>query len=74
MMMKTDITIVWGGVRGPMCVTLNDRRHSVRVISNPEDTEVGAPVVVRYASRGSKTCRVVPIEVIGNLLDFRENI
>jgi hypothetical protein len=71
--MRTDITIVWGGVRGPMRVTLNDGKGSVRVISNPEDTFVGAPVVVRY-SRGGKTCRVIPVCVIGNLLDFQDNI
>ena len=71
--MRTDITIVWGGGRGPMKVTLNDRKGSVRMISNPEDTEVGSPVVVRY-SPGGKTCRVVPVCVIGNLLDFQDNI
>jgi len=71
--MRTDITIVWGGSRGPMRVTLNDRKRSVRVISNPEDTFVGAPVVVRYSARGI-ACRVIPVCVIGNLLDFQENI
>ena len=50
--MKTDITIVWGGINGLMKVTLNNRRGTIRVISNPEDTFVGAPVVVRYIVRG----------------------
>ena len=70
--MKTDITIVWGGINGLMKVTLNNRRGTIRVISNPEDTFVGAPVV-RYSPRGVM-CRVVPVCEIHNLLEFRDNI
>lgn len=71
--LKTDITIVWGGINRSMRVTLNDRGGSVRVISNPEDTFVGAPVVVRYAPRG-KMCEVIPVSVIHTMLEFLDNI
>jgi len=71
--MKTDITIVWGGINRSMRVTLNDHRGSVRIISNPEGVCTGDPVVVRYNPRG-QTCEVVPISVIHNMLEFRDNI